>query len=630
MGGPGGLNNWQDRLWRDALPHVQAPGQYVGAEWNMVRKDPARVALRFCLAFPDTYAIGMSHGGLHVLYGILNRREDVYAERAFAPWVDMQARLRLREIPLCSLETCTPLSEFDVVGFSLQYEMGFTNLLDMLELGGIPLLCAERSPDDPIVVAGGPCAFNPEPLADYVDLFVLGEGEERIEDLADACIALKRERPRTREEAVCFLAARVPNSYAPSLYEIEQGADGRLKAIRPRDGLPEQLPERIESGFVRDLDSAYVPTQPIVPFVEVVHDRISIEIMRGCSRGCRFCRAGMTRRPVRCRSVEKIVSLCEAQYAATGYSEISLASLSSSDYPDLRRLVREISMRFAERKVSVNLPSLRVTEQLGELPGLISTVRKSTLTLAPEAATERLRRVINKEISDDNLYRGVEAAFCRGWSHVKLYFMTGLPTETDEDIAGIAQTAEKVSRLRRKLGKGAARVNLSVATFVPKPHTPFQWEPMVALERMADIRALLRRSIRRKTVALKFHRPERSFLEGVFARGDRRLGRVLLEAHRLGCRFDAWDETFAFEKWRRAFDKAGIVGENYVDRVRDREEVLPWSHLSAGVSDEFLWRERTRAMEGEYTSDCGQAECHDCGLENCPRRRQTITSAVRE
>ena len=617
------MSRWNEILWDKVLPHVQSPGQYVGAEWNMVRKDPSAVALRFCLAFPDTYAIGMSHGGLHVLYGILNDRDDVYAERAFTPWTDMQDRLRAGDIPLCSLETHTPLREFDVVGFSLQYEMGFTNLLDMLELGRIPLRVAERSPADPIIVAGGPCAFNPEPLADFVDLFVLGEGEERIQDLADACIALKHERPRTREEAICFLAARVPNSYAPALYDVDFDADGRLRAIGPKANLGVELPSRIQSAFVADLDGAYLPERPIVPFVEVIHDRINIEIMRGCARGCRFCRAGMTRRPVRWRSVEKIVSLCETQYKATGHSEISLSSLSSSDYPDLRRLVGEISMRFFERKVSINLPSLRVNDRLGELPGLIGAVRKSTLTLAPEAATERLRRVINKQISDEDLFRGVEAAFEQGWNHVKLYFMVGLPSETDEDVAAIARMAEQVSRVRRKSGKGPARVNLSVATFVPKPHTPFQWAPMISLQRMEEIRSLLRRRIGRRAVTLKFHRPERSFLEGVFARGDRRLGRVLREAHRLGCRLDAWDEAFDFAKWRRAFENTGIASEDYAGRSRCRGEVLPWSHLSAGASENFLWRERERAMGGEYTSDCRNGCCHDCGLEQCPTRAKT-------
>ena len=620
------MNTWKETLLDSALPHVRAPGQYVGAERNMARKDPVRVALRFCLAFPDTYAIGMSHDGLHVLYGTLNTRDDVYAERAFAPWTDMQEQLRSRNIPLCSLETFTPLSEFDVLGFSLQYEMGFTNVLDMLEIGGIPLLAKERSTEHPIVVAGGPCAFNPEPMADFVDLFVLGDGEERVHDLADACIAMKREKPRTREEMLCFLATRVPNTYAPLLYRVEETPDGRPGRILPREDLPVRLPERIEAAVVEDLENAYVPERPIVPFVEIVHDRISIEIMRGCSHGCRFCHAGMTRRPVRCRSIEKIASLCEAQYAATGYSEIALASLSTSDYPNLRRLMREVCTRFAARKVSVSLPSLRVNDQVSDLTGPISMVRKSTLTMAPEAATERLRRVINKDIAEEDLYLAVEAALERGWNHVKLYFMVGLPTETDEDIVAIAGMAERVARLRPKRARRTAHVNLSVAPFVPKPHTPFQWEAMITIERMAEIRSLLRQNIRRKAIRLKFHRPERSFLEGVFARGDRRLGRVLLAAHRLGCRFDAWDETFDFAKWLSAFSECGVNAEEYANRARRKDEVLPWSHVTAGVSEEFLWRERERARYGTLTSDCRHDRCHACGLERCDYR--TCASAT--
>lgn len=623
------LDKYKEKIFEDLLPGVQMPGQYAGSEWNMVRKDPCRVALRFCLAFPDTYAIGMSHGGMHILYGILNERDDVYAERAFAPWGDMQEKLRAARLPLCSLETFTPLREFDVIGFSLQYEMGYTNLLDMLELGGVPLLASERGPADPLVVAGGPCAFNPEPLADFVDLFVLGDGEERINDLADACIELKRHRPpcglagkpATRAELLCALVNRVPNVYVPSFYRVEWLADGRVKSILPRRDLGFDVPPLVEAAVVQDLDAAYVPECPIVPFVEVVHDRISIEIARGCTRGCRFCHAGMTRRPPRRRSVEKIVSLAEKQYAATGHSEIALASLSSSDYPQLRRLVKELSARFDERRVNLSLPSLRVDDQLRDLPGLIGKVRKPTLTIAPEVATGRLRRVVNKDITEENLYSGVEAAFKMGWDHVKLYFMIGLPTETDEDIVAIARMAERASQLRRGAGKSPARVNLSVAPFVPKSHTPFQWEPMVTVQRIEEIRSLLRRHIRRRSVVLKFHRPERSFLEGVFARGDRKLGRVLREAHRLGCRFDAWNETFDINRWREAFSRAGIRAEDYANRSRSRDEVLPWSRLSAGVSQEFLWREREQAMRGEFTSDCLRDRCHACGLVECPHRQ---------
>ncbi len=436
------------------LARVKMPGQYVGAEWNMARKDPARAGLRVCLAFPDTYAVGMSYMGLHILYDILNRRREVYAERAFAPWVDMQELMRETGTPLCSLETFTPLREFDVVGFSLQYEMDYTNVLDMLELGGIPLRASERGPEHPLVVAGGNCAGNPEPLAEFLDLVILGEGEERINDLADACLEMKGARPGSREAAWGFLARRVANAYAPGLYEARYGDGGRVESVRARAGTG--APERVEPAVVADFERAPVPERPLVPFVETVHDRISVEILRGCTRGCRFCHAGMTRRPVRHRSIERILEICERQYAATGWSEISLASLSSSDYPDLAGLVRAVDGRFSPRGVSINLPSLRVDSQLSDIPKMISGVRKSGLTIAPEAATDRLRRVINKDILESDLYAGVEAAFAQGWNHVKLYFMVGLPTETDEDVRAIVDVAERVSDLRRRGGQGPA------------------------------------------------------------------------------------------------------------------------------------------------------------------------------
>ena len=580
----------------------------------MVRKDPDRVGLRFCLVFPDTYAVGMSFDGLHILYGVLNARDDVYAERAFSPWTDMQRQLRHKHIPLCSLETFTPLRDFDAVGISLQYEMTYTNVLDILELGGIPILASDRTPDDPIVVAGGPCALNPEPMADFIDLFVLGESEERISDLATACIELKHAAFKTREEQCIHLVERVANTYAPSLYDAAWRPNGQLKHIRPREALQDRVPARVEREAVADFENAFVPTRPIVPFVEIIHDRIAIEIMRGCSRGCRFCHAGMTRRPVRCRSVEKIIELAEAQHAATGYSEISLTSLSAGDHPDLPRLLKALATRFADRKVSINLPSLRINDQLHNLPGMLSGVRKATLTIAPEAATDRLRRVINKDIEEEDLFRGVEAAYAQGRQHVKLYFMIGLPTETDEDILAIPKLVERVSRLRKKNGKGPGRVNVSVAAFVPKPHTPFQREPMAPLQRLREIGVMLRQNTRSRAISLKPHRPERSFLEGVFARGDRRLGKLILEAHRLGCRFDAWDETFDYAAWLRAFDQSGVNGEFYANRRRESDECLPWAHLNAGVSEEFLARELARAMRGELTPDCRTGRCHNCGV----------------
>lgn len=608
--------NYREEIQKAAFANVRSPGQYVGAEWNMVSKNPEEAAVRFCLAFPDTYAVGMSYGGMHLLYEILNNRADTYCERVFAPWMDMEAYLRANKLPLCSLETFTPLSEFDVVGFSLQYEMGFTNVINMLELGGIPILSSERSLNHPLVVAGGSCALNPEPLSDFVDLFVLGEAEERINDLVAACARLKGERPNSRMELLHRLAASIPNVYAPALYEADPS---RGYAVHPRKEFEGNVPAIISTAIVEDFDKAYAARKPIVPYVEIVHDRISAEIMRGCSRGCRFCHAGMTRRPVRARSIETILDICEAQYAATGYSEISLASLSTSDYPDLPQLLREVAGRFQSRGVSVTLPSLRVDDQLKGLPELISGVRKSTLTVAPEAGTERLRRVINKDVTDEDLMRGAEAAFKSGWGHVKLYFMVGLPTETDADVAAIPKLAADVSWLRKKMGKPPALVNLSVAPFVPKAHTPFQWEAMASVQRLSEIRSILYKNLNSKNVKLRMHRPERSVLECVFARGDRRLGRTILEAWRLGCRMDAWDETFDSVKWSQAFERAGLTIEEFT-AAREIDRPLPWSHIDPGVSNEFLKRERSMATDAVMTADCRHAGCHECGLKVCPHR----------
>lgn len=611
--------DFKELLLNDLIHHVRSPAQYVGGEWNMVRKNPREMDLRFCLAFPDTYSIGMSCNGLHVLYGLLNEMEDVYCERAFAPWLDMQQQLHDRGLPLCSLETFTPLREFDLIGFSLQHEMTYTNLLGMLELGRVPLHSSERSGGDPLVIAGGPCASNPEPLADFVDLFLPGEAETVLPNLIRAYIALKH-HSISREELLAELVRRVPSVYAPSLYRATWGTDGRLTELAPRPQFAEVAPTTIEQACVRDLAEAYVPDRPIVPFAEIVHDRISIEIMRGCTRGCRYCHAGMTRRPVRWRTPELITELAEKQYAATGYDQIALTSLSSSDYPRLTDLLRQLGSRFKDRGVTISLPSLRVNEQLRELPALLSRVRKTTLTIAPEAGTDRLRRVINKDISEEDLLRGVEAAYAQGWNQVKLYFMVGLPTETDEDIQAVARLADRVSNARREVAKGRGRVNVSVAGFVPKAHTPFELEPMASIERLRAIRARLKSEVRNRAVTIKMHSPERSFLEGVFARGDRRLGPVLLEAHRLGCRFDGWDETFDFQRWLQAFESAGVDGAFYANRRRDGSELLPWSHIRSGVSARFLARERERAAQEQLTPDCRIDRCNGCGAPLCSRR----------
>ncbi len=591
------------------LLSVTQPGQYVGGEWNSVVKDHAGLKLTMALAYPDTYAVGMSHLGLQILYSMLNDRPDAAAERAFAPWPDMEKALRAAGTPLRSLETHTPLSEFDALGFSLQHEMTYTNILTMLELGGIPILSAERRDRDPIIIAGGPGALAPEPLADFIDLFVIGDGEPVMNPLADALIATKG---MPRAGRLLALAHGLPHVYVPSLYDIcYKSGSGLLAVITRQAGLPPS----VRAAAVRNLDAAPYPTRPIVPFVRTVHERVTLEIMRGCSRGCRFCHAGMTKRPVRRRSVGTLLEQARLAVEATGYDEISLASLSSSDYPDLPRLLEAFTSEFGPRHINVSVPSLRVNEQLRDLPKYIRNVRKSGLTIAPEAATEAVRRAANKMITDDDLFEGVRAAYASGWMTIKLYFMIGLPGETDEDAARIAELADKMSELRRETGKGPGIINAAISSFVPKPHTPFQWEPMAAPDVLRARQEMIKRTVRSRRVKLKFHKIETSVIEGVFARGDRRLGPVLLDAWRNGARMDAWDEGFNCEAWRKAFAGAGFdpVAE-FALRPRDVDELLPWSMIDVGVRREFLMEERTRSLSREWTQDCRRGGCLHCGV----------------
>jgi len=577
------------------LPHVRQPAAYMGGEWNEVRKDHAGVDIRVCLAFPDTYAIGMSHTGLQILYATINRCPDALAERAFAPWADMEEQLRAKDLPLYSLESFTPLHEFDVLGFSLQYEMSFTSVLNMLDLGGIPLRAAERSVGDTLVVAGGGCALNAEPMADYVDLFLPGDGEEAIHDLLDACRTARAESPSTRDELLAAIVGRCGNAYAPSLYDASWNDDGTLRGIAPR--LP-GLPRRVEAAMVEDLDGACYPDAPIVPYVEVVHDRITLEIMRGCPHRCRYCSAGWTRGKARMRSVERLVELAIRSYERTGFSEISLTSLSSSDYPDLGELVARLNDYFAPKMVSLSLPSLRVDEKVADLPPLLSVVRRAGLTLAPEAGTPRLRRALGKDISDEDLYRGVEEAFRSGWSHVKLYFMIGLPTERDEDIEALERMVLRVAALGKAAPRRRGRVNVTLAPFVPKAHTPFQWDAMASRDRLQRLYDRLRQSLGRRSIRLKTHNLERSLLEAVFSRGDRRLGAVVRRAWESGCRLDAWDECFDHARWEDAFRDCGVDPAFYSHRRRGREEAFPWDHISCGPTRDVLWRGREKAFSG--------------------------------
>jgi radical SAM family uncharacterized protein len=599
-------NYIEDRI----LSFVETPGQYVGGEWNSITKKDSDVDVTFAIAFPDTYAIGMSHLGMQIIYGLLNERDDTACERVFAPWPDMEDALRKHNISLYSLETFKPLRDFDIIGFTLQYEMSYTNVLNMLDLAKIPLRRQERTEEDPLIIAGGPLALTPEPMSDFIDIFFVGDGEEKLPQFIECFKAIKRTRKLSRKEKIITLAKDLKNLYAPSLYHVTFDSDGIIEEIEPKIA---GIPSVVHGASISDFDKASFPESPIVPYVKTIHDRISIEVMRGCTQGCRFCQAGMTKRPNRVRSVDTILKLAQNSYLNTGHEEISIGALSISDYPYLNELMTQMGDIFNQKKVNISFPSLRISDQLAMLPYHLNAVRKSSLTLAPEAATTRLRKIINKDISNEDLYNGVKEAYKAGWNLVKLYFMVGLPTETDEDIEKITDLAYEVSSLRKEVNGRYGNVNVAIAPFVPKAHTPFQWEPMVTLERINDIKRILKSRIRRKNIRIKFHKPERSILEGIFARGDRRLGNVILEAWRGGCKFDAWDEHFDNHKWENAFERAGIDKQFYLFRNRNEDENLPWDHISSGIMKQFLINERQKACEQKYTPDCFVKGCPDCG-----------------
>jgi radical SAM family uncharacterized protein len=596
-------------LDRHILANVETPGRYTGGEVNAVHKDLSEVEVSFALLFPDVYEVGMSYLGYQVLYAVVNSLDWAVAERAYAVWPDMQAQMRAHGIPLYTLESARPVRELDVVGFSLQYELLYTNVLAMLALAGIPLAASDRGPGDPIVIAGGPGAAVPEPMADFIDLFFVGDGEEAIVRFAEL-VREAKDAGADRREIIVEAARRIGGVYAPAHYHAEYRADGLLEGIHP---VHRDVPEVVRAAKVADLETALFPTRPVVPFIEAVHDRVSLEIMRGCTRGCRFCQAGMLRRPVRARSVETLCALARETYPHTGHADIALASLSSSDYPGFLDLLEAVS-EFAEPAgIALSLSSLRVTDQLSLIPEVLGRVRKSGLTIAPEASSDRLRRVINKDITEEELIDGVREAYRRGWNLVKLYFMIGLPTETDDDVIGIARLSDRVSRLRSEVGRGKGKVNVSVAAFVPKAHTPFQWEPMATLERIDYLRKLILDGPRLRSVRYGFHRAECSVVEGALARGDRRLGAVLLDVHRRGGQFDAWREHFSFDRWLQAFAAVGLRLDFYAHRERGVDEVMPWDHIDFGVTKEFLLGERDKAFREELTPDCRQGTCAGCG-----------------
>lgn len=592
------------------LQYVQKPARYSGGELNSVIKDPERVSLRYAFCFPDLYEIGMSHLGMKILYSLVNSREEYWCERVFAPDSDMEEQMRKNNIELFALESEDPIKSFDIVGFTLMYELSYTNVLNMLDLAGIPLKSADRQALTPIICCGGPCACNPEPIADFVDLVFLGDGEEstlQVLDLLNAC-------KKNGESKTDFLkkAKEIQGVYVPSFYEDSYNEDGTLKELKPLYGAP----EKVKKAVVSDMDKCFYPDKFVVPFISIVHDRAVEEIFRGCIRGCRFCQAGFTYRPIREKSVETINRQAKALIDSTGYDELSLCSLSTSDHSCVNEMLSSLIDWTEMDKINLSLPSLRVDNFSDELVEKLNRVRKSGLTFAPEAGTQRLRDVINKNVTEEEVLSTCKKAFDNGWTSVKLYFMMGLPTETMEDIEGIADLAMQVVHTfyknpARQKGTGV-QVSVSCASFIPKPFTPFQWEAEDSMESLKAKQKHLLESIPSRKVKVSYHETPTSLLEGVLARGDRRLCRVLLDAYRLGCKFDSWDDRFRFDAWMKAFEMNGIDPYFYTQRKREFSELLPWDHLDFGVSKKFLENENKKAHENKTTPHC-RMKCAGCG-----------------
>lgn len=592
------------------LPLVQKPGRYTGGELNSVIKNPKDVDIRFAFCFPDTYEIGMSHLGMKILYSLLNKREDTWCERVFAPWVDMEELMRKNNVPLFALESSDEIKDFDVIGFTLQYELCYTNVLNMLDLAGVPVRSADRKSLTPLVIGGGPCVCNAEPIADFFDLTLPGEGEEVLNELMDLFKEYKKKG--ADKEEFLKAAAEIEGVYVPSFYEFSYNDDNTIKGVTSSNGAPERVKKRI----ISDLDTVFYPESFVVPFIDIVHDRAVEEIFRGCIRGCRFCQAGFLYRPIREKSSDTVNKQCRSLCDTTGYDEISLSSLSTSDYTQLQSLLEGIFSWSEDDKVSVSLPSLRVDNFSDELMEKLQKVRKSGLTFAPEAGTQRLRDAINKNVTEREVIETSRKAFSGGWTNVKLYFMMGLPTETNEDVVGIADLAQKVvdefyKNPNKPKGKGV-NVSISVSCFVPKPFTPFQWEAQDTMEQLKEKQQLLLESVKSRKISVSYHDARTSFLEGVFARGDRRLCDVMERAWRKGCRFDSWDECFSFEKWMEAFEECDVDPYFYTSRNRNYDEILPWDHMDYGIGKKFFQKEAEKAYQSVTTPHCRE-KCNACG-----------------